>query len=65
MVGADPYIHGWDGDTGDFNQLIQNSATIGDSSQTGMYRLLTAISTLEFSGVNTGAKTSIILPEPA
>jgi hypothetical protein len=56
MVGADPYIHGWDGDTGDFNQLIQNSATIGDSSQTGMYRLLTAISTLEFSGVNTGAK---------
>lgn len=56
MVGTDPYIHGWDGDTGDFNQLIQNSATIGDSSQTGMYRLLTAISTLEFSGVNTGAK---------
>jgi hypothetical protein len=56
MVGTDPYIHGWDGDTGDFNQLIQNSATIGDSSQAGMYRLLTAISTLEFSGVNTGAK---------
>ncbi len=58
MDGADPYIHGWDGDSGDpgFNQLIGNSQTLGDSSQAGMYRLLTVISTLEFSGVNTGAK---------
>ncbi|MGB0345845.1 MAG: carbohydrate binding domain-containing protein [Balneolaceae bacterium] len=58
MVAADPYIHAWDGDAGDpgYNQLVGNSQTIGDSSQTGMYRLLTVISTLEFSGVNTGAK---------
>lgn len=58
MVGADPYIHGWDGDAGDpgFNQLVGNSATVGDSSQAGMYRLLTILSTIEFSGVNAAAK---------
>ena len=58
MKNSDPYIHGWDGDAGTpgFNQLVGNSATIGDSSQAGMYRLLTVMSTIEFSGVNTGAK---------
>ena len=58
MVGADPYIHAWDGDAGDpgYNQFIGNSATVGDSSQAGMYRLLTALSTIEFSGVNASAK---------
>jgi hypothetical protein len=58
MVGADPYIHAWDGDAGDpgYNQLVGNSATVGDSSQAGMYRLLTVLSTIEFSGVNVGAK---------
>jgi hypothetical protein len=56
MAGTNPYIHGWDGDTGDFNQFIGNSATLGDSSQAGMYRLLTVISTIEFSGVNATAK---------
>lgn len=58
MTNADPYIHGWDGDAGSvgFNQLIGNSATIGDSSQAGMYRLLTVISTIEFSGVNPESK---------
>lgn len=58
MEGASPYIHAWDGDAGTpgFNQLVGNSQTIGDSSQAGMYRLLTVMSTLEFSGVNTGAK---------
>jgi hypothetical protein len=35
---------------------VGNSATIADSSQAGMYRLLTVLSTIEFSGVNTGAK---------
>lgn len=56
MTDADPYIHGWDGGTGNFNQLVGNSATIGDSTQAGMYRLLTVLSTIEFSGVNEGAK---------
>jgi hypothetical protein len=58
MKNADPYIHGWDGDSGTpgFNQLVGNSATIGDSTQAGMYRLLTVVSTIEFSGVNVGAK---------
>ncbi len=58
MSGADPYIHAWDGDAGTpgYNQQVGNSATVGDSSQAGMYRLLTVISTVEFSGVNTGAK---------
>lgn len=53
-----PYIMAWDGDSGDpgYNQEVGNSATIGDSSQAGMYRLLTVLSTIEFSGVNTGAK---------
>ncbi|MDA0907265.1 MAG: T9SS type A sorting domain-containing protein [Bacteroidetes bacterium] len=58
MVGADPYIHAWDGDAGDpgYNQFVGNSATVGDSSQAGMYRLLTILSTIEFSGVNASAK---------
>jgi hypothetical protein len=58
MTGRAPYIMGWDGDSGTpgFNQEVGNSATIGDSSQAGMYRLLTVLSTIEFSGVNTGAK---------
>jgi len=58
MKNSDPYIHAWDGDAGTpgYNQFVGNSATIGDSSQTGMYRLLTVMSTIEFSGVNTGAK---------
>lgn len=58
MVNADPYIHAWDGDAGDpgYNQLVGNSATVGDSSQAGIYRLLTVLSTIEFSGVNAAAK---------
>jgi hypothetical protein len=58
MGGRAPFIMAWDGDSGDpgYNQEVGNSATIGDSSQTGMYRLLTVMSTIEFSGVNTGAK---------
>lgn len=58
MVGADPYIHAWDGDAGTpgYNQLVGNSATVGDSSQAGVYRLLTIMSTIEFSGVNASAK---------
>lgn len=50
-----PYIHGWDGGagSGDFNQLIGNSATVADTSTAGMVRLLTLVSTIEFSGVNT------------
>lgn len=58
MKDADPYIHAWDGDSGTpgYNQLVGNSATIGDSTQAGMYRLLTVLSTIEFSGVNVGAK---------
>jgi hypothetical protein len=52
-----PYIHGWDGDAGDpgFNQLVGNSATVADTSADGMVRLLTILSTVEFSGVNTAA----------
>lgn len=58
MSGRAPYIMAWDGDSGTpgYNQEVGNSATIGDSSLTGMYRLLTVMSTIEFSGVNTGAK---------
>lgn len=58
MKDSDPYIHAWDGGAGTpgYNQLVGNSATIGDSSQAGMYRLLTVLSTIEFSGVNVGAK---------
>ena len=50
-----PYIHGWDGGSGsgDFNQLVGNSATIADTSTAGVVRLLTILSTIEFSGVNT------------
>jgi len=50
-----PYIHGWDGGSGsgDFNQLVGNSATIADTSTAGLVRLLTILSTIEFSGVNT------------
>lgn len=56
MDDAPPYIHAWDGGTGNFNQLVPNSATIGDSTQAGMYRLLTVMSTIEFSGLNPDAK---------
>jgi len=58
MTQRAPYIMAWDGDSGTpgYNQEVGNSATIGDSSQAGMYRLLTVLSTIEFSGVNTGAK---------
>ena len=50
-----PYIHAWDGGSGsgDYNQLVGNSATIADTSSAGMTRLLTILSTIEFSGVNT------------
>jgi hypothetical protein len=52
-----PYIHAWDGDAGDpgYNQLVGNSATVADTSADGMVRLLTILSTVEFSGVNTAA----------
>jgi hypothetical protein len=52
-----PYIHGWDGDAGDpgYNQLVGNSATVADTSTDGMVRLLTILSTVEFSGINTAA----------
>lgn len=58
MTERAPYIMAWDGDAGTpgYNQEVGNSATIADSSQAGMYRLLTVLSTIEFSGVNTGAK---------
>ncbi|RNC83715.1 MAG: T9SS C-terminal target domain-containing protein [Balneola sp.] len=50
---AAPFISAWDGGAGSYDQLVPNSATLGDSSQAGMYRLLTIVSTIQFSTVNT------------
>jgi hypothetical protein len=55
MDAASPYIHVWDGGSGNLNQLGANSATIGDDSEPGMYRLLTVVATNEFSAVNNGS----------
>ena len=61
MADSVPYIHAWDGgaNQGGFNQLVGNSTTIGDSTQAGMYRLLTVMVLLNLVGLIQALKTLI------
>ncbi len=46
------YMHGYDDNKGELNGDIPTSATIGDTTNAGMYRLLSIISTNDLSGIN-------------
>ncbi|MCG8372109.1 MAG: T9SS type A sorting domain-containing protein, partial [Balneolales bacterium] len=45
-------INGYTGSGNNFDQAVPNSSTIGEQTDTG-YRLLTVLSTVEFSGIET------------